>query len=136
MLALWVRSYWRADVVVGPIYGHYVFSISSGYGALLFRNYQAPKGTTWDWGINSSIVDESDLDARERIGSVTTLGFRVIDWRPIGWAVIVPHSFFVLLFGLSAAAPWIPWSKRFRIRTLLIAIALAAIVLGTLAISN
>ncbi len=128
LVVLWVRSYWRADVVVGPIASGQVFSISSFCGELLFRNYATPMGTTWDWGTNSVDVDEQS--ARERMREVCVFGFALIDWRPIGWALIVPHPFLVSLFATASALVWLPLPKRFRLSTLLIAITLISIVLG------
>jgi hypothetical protein len=42
----------------------------------------------------------------------------------------LPHSLYALVFVTIAAVPWIRWSKRFRLRTLLIATTLVAVVLG------
>jgi hypothetical protein len=42
----------------------------------------------------------------------------------------VPHWFFVISCSALAAVPWFPWSKRFSLRTLLIATTLLAVVLG------
>ena len=42
----------------------------------------------------------------------------------------IPQWFPVLLFATLATAPWIRWSKRFSLRTLLIATTLVAVVLG------
>lgn len=45
-------------------------------------------------------------------------------------AILVPHWFQVVVFVLIAAVPWSPWSRRFSLRTLLIATTLLAVVLG------
>ena len=47
-----------------------------------------------------------------------------------GRIVIVPFWMAVLSTGSLATAPWVRWSKRFRVRTLLIATTLVAVVLG------
>jgi hypothetical protein len=44
----------------------------------------------------------------------------------------VPHWFLFVSFAALALLPWIRWSKRFSLRTLLVAITLVAIVLGLL----
>jgi hypothetical protein len=130
LIGLWVRSYWRADVVVGPLFSGQAFSISSSCSELLIRNYQTPEGTTWDWGINSRNVDDSDADAREQMRTVTTLGFALIDWRPIGWMLILPHALLVILSGTLSLVPLIRCSRRFSLRTLLLGMTVSAVVLG------
>ena len=49
-------------------------------------------------------------------------------------SIPVCHSFLyaVLVSATIAAAPWIRWSKRFTLRTLLIATTLVAVVLGVI----
>jgi hypothetical protein len=42
----------------------------------------------------------------------------------------VPYWFIVLVTAAFSVAPWIQWSKRFSLRTLLIAMTLVAVVLG------
>ena len=51
-----------------------------------------------------------------------------------GWwlDVTVPISFIALVVGTCAAIPWIGWSNRFSLRTLLIATTLVAVVLGAI----
>jgi hypothetical protein len=43
---------------------------------------------------------------------------------------IVPYWFAVVTFGFVAAAPWVRWSKRFRLRALLMATTIVAVLLG------
>jgi hypothetical protein len=42
----------------------------------------------------------------------------------------LPHWFVVVLIASIAPIPWIPWSRRFSLRTLLTATALVAVVMG------
>ena len=44
----------------------------------------------------------------------------------------LPHSFPVILAALFAVIPWVPWSRRFSLRTLLIATTLLAMLLGAI----
>jgi hypothetical protein len=44
--------------------------------------------------------------------------------------IIVPHGLGAMVFAMLATAPWIRWSSRFSLRTLLIATTLVALVLG------
>jgi hypothetical protein len=51
-------------------------------------------------------------------------------WKANRKEVYMPYwSITLILFGVGAA-PWIRWSKRFSLRTLLIATTLVAVVLG------
>jgi hypothetical protein len=45
----------------------------------------------------------------------------------------MPNWLLVLVFATLAAVPWLPWwSKRFSLRTLLIATTLIAVILGAI----
>jgi hypothetical protein len=44
----------------------------------------------------------------------------------------VPHWYIAPLFAALAWVPWIHWSRRFSLRTLLIATALVAVGLGVI----
>ena len=45
----------------------------------------------------------------------------------------VPYWIPAIIFAAAPAALWIPWSKRFSLRTVLIATTLVAVVLGLIA---
>jgi hypothetical protein len=45
---------------------------------------------------------------------------------------VLPYSSLVLLSATFATVPWIRWSKRFTLRTLLIATTLVAVILGAI----
>ena len=47
--------------------------------------------------------------------------------------IFVPYWFGVLSTAILAALPWLQWSKRFSLRTLLIVTTLVAVVLGLIA---
>ncbi len=49
-----------------------------------------------------------------------------------GWLVSVPYWLSMSFIATLAALPWMPWSWRFSLRTLLIATTLVAAVLGTI----
>ena len=50
--------------------------------------------------------------------------------------IMVPYWLLVLSAAASTAAPFVPWSRRFSLRTLLIATTLLAVLLGVLAASR
>jgi hypothetical protein len=47
--------------------------------------------------------------------------------------LILPHWFLAVAATTLAYVPWLRWSKRFSLRTLLIVTTLVALVLGTFA---
>jgi hypothetical protein len=46
------------------------------------------------------------------------------------------YSSLVISFAALAAAPWIPWSRRFSLRTLLIAMTVMAVATGVIVAVN
>jgi hypothetical protein len=67
------------------------------------------------------------------------LGFgfeKLVVYQQSQSVIFMPHWFVVLLAGSMVAAPWLRqlrrlrWSKRYSVRTLLIAITAVAMVLG------
>jgi hypothetical protein len=59
-------------------------------------------------------------------------GFAFDWWSPSLWMVKAPHLFLMLFPAAMAMGPWIRWSRRFTLRTLLIATTLVAVVLGAI----
>jgi hypothetical protein len=126
LVALWVRSYWWSDNFMLRLPNPHVFIIHSMYGQT-------------DWYLSSGFkfsgtwTIEANTVARETEGIaggppswLRQLSFFRLHRRPVSF----PHWVLVLLFAIFAAAPWIRWSKRFSLRTLLIATTLVAVVLG------
>jgi hypothetical protein len=111
LIALWVRSYWWWDQLSVAIGSDTTLAIESMRGDLVVGSYGA--GPYWD------------IYSRSLNGTPPgNLALAPGDVR-------VPERFLVLLFAALAAAPWLPWwSKRFSLRTLLIATTLIAVVLG------
>jgi hypothetical protein len=124
LIVLWVRSYWWCDDVIGPFGTTRSFCVWSDYGhvgcSLTDERLKSLAGGG-PWAL-----------AQEWTGNVPT-SKHVIPWLP-SWAaehcVVVPDWGLALLIGAGIAAPWIRCSKRFSLRTLLIATTLVAVVLG------
>ena len=124
---LWVRSY--DDQYYGLIAWDNSFELGSEYGYLaIFVGsdiWETTKESHWEF------VDETDY----------TVLFPIIledvspglhwynDVDGSFWAA-VPHVIVISMFAALAAVPWIRWSRRFSLRTLLIATTLVAVVLG------
>jgi hypothetical protein len=47
--------------------------------------------------------------------------------------LVVTHSAVAVILAVAILVPWIPWQKRFSLRTLLIATTLVAVALGLIA---
>ena len=131
LLALWVRCYWRIDTLWGPITDHGQLAIVSMQGQVSvgvnFNGGSAPwsivSGTLYAPWRNAWAILLPRRDA---------LGFALVsDSNNLG--VTLPYWFIVLTTAILARLPWVPWSKRFSLRTLLIAITLSAVVLGLVA---
>ena len=117
LIGLWVRSYWRNDIVMSPR----TMSISQvgTLNCLISENTMLPG---WRW--HSIILTKCDEPGNT---------------KPTRWMWIVadkhvqlgfPYWLPVILSATVATLPWIRPTKRFSLRTLLIAITLIAVVLG------
>ena len=158
LVMLWVRSnYWRADRLHCPLWDKQAFVVASMYGRVTVVAYEpSPEPNEWKNGYFSYRVD--DQQAFPGYVSNSVLGFGRLQrpfhyvpevvvpmpGKPAGWntvynagatmvngsGVFVPDWFLVGVAGGLAVAPWLKLSRRFSLRTLLIATTLVAVVLG------
>ncbi|MFL6546619.1 MAG: hypothetical protein ACJ8LM_15765 [Candidatus Udaeobacter sp.] len=119
LIVLWVRSYWRLQIVERMV-GLHAFQISSvkGHFAIAYRKPYAALGRYY----------------------LSVLAGDAADWRKAGKAgfaycrdgtvteLVAPHWLLAGCAGLLSATPWLRW--RFTLRTLLVATTLVAVVLG------
>jgi hypothetical protein len=126
---LWVRSYKHDDALQ---------TASPSSSPIVLRSFNGQL-MVWRWqGVNAALriptkalnedLDELLRDSRQRV----YWGFGRLSY-PIGpgGGVFVPHWFPVLISAALAAISWLPWwSRRFSLRTLLIATTLVAVGLG------
>ena len=82
----------------------------------------------WRWDIGDWEVN-GDTDFFSFFLVEGYLGFAFY-YEPPEMGLAVPHWFCVLTTVALAVAPWFRWSKRFSLRTLLIATTLVAVALG------
>jgi hypothetical protein len=124
LIVLWVRSYWYWDQVYcqysGLRYGVGIMSIRGGTYITL-RDYDSSPSSRRGVRLDNGVAIRNSH------------GNHVSNW----WLYLfdydkayVPYWIVNLLIGALAAAPWIRWSRRFSLRTLLIATTLVAVVLG------
>ena len=120
LFVLWVRSYWYADSVI---------SVTATGSSVRVTNF------------NGSV---------EYIGNTRYFPGQRVEWRlaespenaPLRWiptkhgfawvrgAVIIPYWSAFVLSTMLCTVVWVPWSRRFSLRTLLIATTLVAALLG------
>jgi hypothetical protein len=117
LVALWVRSYGWTYIIKGGIYSLW---LQEGHISL----HASPYGLRQPWQQFSYETPESIREFYEHRS----------DWAYIvesnGWNITIPHWFLGLLAAALATVPWIRWSKRFSLRTLLIATTLVAVALA------
>jgi hypothetical protein len=133
LIALWVRSYWYDDLVRGPFVKSEQLRFHSEVGWLSLGVARATKPTS-RWSFICQNIEErhkAELDHIAEGGTVQRIppsfGLRR-QWR--AYYLLLPHWFVLSMIATLAVLPWIGWSKRFSLRTLLIAMALVAVVLG------
>jgi hypothetical protein len=130
LIVLWVRSYSQADMLRGPVSQSRQIGFSSALGVLLlqWRHDPSAREAIRGWRLQHiSMVKMEQLRARAKARGAPMLG-AVKKWGLSDHAVRTPHWFPVVLSGALGAAPWLRW--RFSLRSLLIAMTVAAVLLG------
>lgn len=132
VVVLWCRSYtWRERMVV-PLGESWFCRFDSDYGKFEYESYGPNMG---EMSFSITALSYRDIsDAWKRFTDAPQPGPGK-KWR---WEksdtgrffIHVPHWFLAVLALAIAAAPWLPW--RFSLRTLLVAIAVVAAMLGFL----
>lgn len=126
LFVLWVCSFWYQVSFSRPSHKSGTVYIHSMQGEMVYVWDSATKSTHWSFKAHRvQKWDEPTLAQR--------------DWRwalsPDSTLVFFPHWVPILITASLAVVPWIKWSRRFRLRTLLIAVTLIAVLLGLIAIS-
>jgi hypothetical protein len=146
LVVLWVRSYSWWDTVEKRT-SSWLLRGSSARGRLCFSHIDPSR----DPAYKTARVVSDTLDGLGNSQPFLSLeiddshpmsfgGFFGLEYRDntdisksvydISRSVIMPYWLPVFLSGVFAAIPWIHWSKRFSLRTLLIATMLVAVGLG------
>jgi hypothetical protein len=131
LIVLWVRSYWIADGVFGPVTSKYGLALSSVPGSLGVHVYSnEPSPIRPQWKIASQPYDEWYAGA-EKVQFTSSRLWGAFYRGQYGY--MAPDWFALIVLATIAAAPWLPWwSNRFSLRTLLIATTLVAVGLGVI----
>jgi hypothetical protein len=119
LIVLWVRSYWWEDAFYGNAG---TLEVRSAAGHIMFHQRPLPQRSP-GW------THESGLITGRRGFGMCHLGFWYLNNSEFTTA-ITSYWFPVLLSAITATLSWIRWSRRFGLRTLLIATTLVALVLG------
>jgi hypothetical protein len=137
-VVLWVRSYYGKDLLNGRLPVGQGIMADSWQGRVTLVGIPISERTDFHWGLSVIPADTWLGILRYMSGEMSqdrdVFGFNLKMRAPLDWKVASPHWFLVLLFAAFGAAPWIRWSKRFSLRTLLIATTLIAVVLGLIVV--
>jgi len=85
-------------------------------------------------GVPLFAVDRMEAEEVNRIDR-GVLGFLILRGTSGAWFWQTPLWFPILITAAAAAAPWIPWSRQFSLRTMMIVMTFVAIGLGVIAVS-
>ncbi len=130
LVVLWVRSQNRIDRITWHYDNAKAFQVGTLPGAFdlnLFvdRPIPVPRSLAarpWmtEW-----------FESMQYINGETYWWFAVLSGNKFH-SVVIPNWFLMLSCCGFGSVPWLPWSKRFSLRTLLLAMTLVAVVLGVL----
>ena len=127
LVVLWVRSYWGWDNVVR--FQRVSFGLYSCRGGVeLRKDSTGPFDDETRWGTESYAVDDHHDNAST---PASGFGWRG-DWNNLN--VFAPNWFLILVTATLAVAPRIRW--RFNVRTLLVAVTLIAMGMGSIILLN
>ena len=125
LIALWMRSYWVADVLHVPVVREAI--VNSGAGSIQASTVSPLFNSGWPpgWGWKSVPVEDFVLLFRNsprwecNVDTTGTVAVRFPHWLPI------------VIFATVSAIPWVNKLKwRFSLRTLLIATTIVGLMLG------
>ncbi len=127
LVMLWVRSYWWTDYLQLPTEAVHAVALQS-YGAsmnLIFFD-SSSLGVRLDFALRASTADHDSPWMRKH-GMLS--GFAMVS-TPTSFNIAAPNWFLIILSVALGGLLWLPSSRRFTLRTLLIATTLVAISLG------
>jgi hypothetical protein len=129
LMGMWVRSYWHADSLTRVSKDGVLTRFGTASGTLFFAglDYQTTSTISSPDETNGWEYQEYDMTLRD----VPRWDF---NWGATERVVALPAWFATLFFFILAIAPWIPWSGRFSLRTMLIATTFLAVALGMIAV--
>ena len=128
LIVLWVRSYWWVEGFSVPLTSKYYFGAASSPGCIGFAFHPVWKSSDQVWHFDSVPTERWLENVRhDRLPNISRV-WGTFDFQR--YSYIAPDWFVLIVVATLAAIPWLP--LRFSLRTLLIAITLVAITLGTI----
>ena len=135
LIVLWVHSYWYRDLAFGrhPVWG-LTYVVSRQGKISWYARISDPPRDSARWEVSSTLPEHAGTTGNDGVMPEGDFArsFMFVN-LPSARAVVLPYWFLVAITLSLAAAPWIRWSKRFSLRTLLIATTLIAVLLATAA---
>jgi hypothetical protein len=131
---MWIRSYFKVDGFFGPLWGQKsisTISVQGEFGMCLFLSNRIDH-----FGLVAPSDNREEADWFALPRHCTRLGFRRTNEFGYGPVVVVPYWFLWAIPATLAVIPWIPWSHRFSIRTMLVITTLLAILCGLYVLSR
>jgi hypothetical protein len=124
LIVLWVRSYWKDDGIA-LIRSNRLTILGSVHGTLYCYSHPPMRAPYTDtgWRFGSS-----------QPRSVPTFLFES-QLNPKDTRIRLPHWYVAPIIGALAFVPWIHWSRRFSLRTLLLAMFLVAAMFAALTLA-
>jgi hypothetical protein len=122
MVVLWLRSYWRLEILEKRT-GWQAFQISSVKGRIAIAHLD-PRTTIGRSYLSVAAGDAADWRKNGVVGAYYDDG--------LVNALIAPHWLPALLSAVLAGIPWILRSWRFSLRTLLSVTTLLAVLFGSM----
>ncbi len=124
LIVLWVRSYWWADYIDIPVTTNKTTILALVPGGVGIQHRVNPKmlWPTTPWKLVTR-PPQDDWKVHSRLGFF---------YEHNSQRTTIECAYLVMLVGIAAtgAASWLPWPKRFSLRTLLVATTVVAVVLG------
>ena len=127
LICLWVRSYWKFDMVTLPYTCPTM--LTSSRGAIGASLQAAVRNPTWSWTVVSVAKMNADLLARGRTPP-TRPKMSPFRFDVMRTYLVMSYVYPVLFFCAFASVPWMSHLRRFSVRTLLIATTFIAVGLG------
>jgi hypothetical protein len=126
VIALWVRSYWWYDSIWHPEKGWLPNGYTSTLGDLSVHWDSEPGGPRW------RVYNQANENSwRREISDRSWIKYR-FHWNITGGcdSIGCPHWFACSVLAAIATLLWIPWSRGFSLRTLIIATTVVCVALG------
>jgi hypothetical protein len=144
LFALWVRSYGYTDTLEKRTSSR-VLQLQSFHGCLTFRHIHPGRNRRMRASDLARCLDIASLGRTHISSPISDRSKYPWEGGVFGFGrrgqgahrvVFAPYWCPVVLTGTLGAILWIPWSRRFSLRTLLIATTLVAMGLGIIVVSS